>query len=130
MSIKIWVQMVLTAMLVGGCDQPKKTAPASQDESLEVSVAAGAKLFLRNGCAVCHGETGKGDGKIAHTLKKPPRDLHDLVSYQRGPALDQIEETIRQGIGIGEGSMPGYPHIKPEDRRRMAHFIRSLQGTD
>ena len=110
-----------------GCGQQPETP--SQDESLEVAIAAGAKHFRRNGCMVCHGETGKGDGTIAHTLKKPPRNLQNPASYQRGPELTQIEETISQGLGIGAGSMPGYPHIKPENRRRIAHFIMSLQKT-
>ena len=123
------IRIVLLLLLLNACSggQKEESVSTSREEPLDQAIAKGAELFRRNGCIVCHGVTGKGDGSIAHTLKKMPRNLHDSTSYQRGPSIAQIEETIRQGIGTGVGSMVGYPHIKPENRRRIAQFIHSLQ---
>lgn len=43
----------------------------------EPDVAEGADLFARN-CAICHGETGVGDGPMAEILTVKPADLTHL----------------------------------------------------
>jgi high-affinity iron transporter len=85
-------------------------------------------LYLANGCNVCHGDQGRGDGPVARNLSPKPRDFADLSAYRRGPELAQIEETIEQGLHTGQGVMPAFPHINPEDRRRLALFVQSLQS--
>ena len=92
----------------------------------EVSrVESGRALFKRNGCAVCHGVDGRGDGQIASSLKPPPRDLRDFQAYKKGHSEEEIARTIERGIP--GSSMPGYPHVSAADRRAIAQYIRSLQ---
>jgi mono/diheme cytochrome c family protein len=35
-------------------------------------------------CAVCHGDTGKGDGSLVEVLKKPPTDLTKIQKNNKG----------------------------------------------
>ncbi len=116
------VLSVLVAVLVIGCgvggENDKNKA---NDES-----ASGKALFIRNGCAVCHGNSGRGDGPVASSLKPPPRDFRDRASYKKGRGVEAISETIK--LGVSQSAMPAYPHIVPADRRLLALFIESLQS--
>ena len=85
----------------------------------------GKALFIRNGCAVCHGDSGRGDGPVASSLSPPPRNFSDSLSYKEGSSVDQIAETIKRGVG--KSAMPAYPHLLAEDRRLIAVYIASLQ---
>ena len=64
---------------------------------------------------------------MARNLSPKPRDFADLAGYKRGPGLTEIEETIEKGLNTGQGIMPAFPNVKPEDRRRLALFVQSLQ---
>ncbi len=44
---------------------------------------SGRALFAEN-CAVCHGETGRGDGPAAAGLTPPPNDLTLLAAGNQG----------------------------------------------
>ncbi len=86
--------------------------------------AVGKALFTRNGCAVCHGPEGRGDGQIAATLQPPPRDFRDPAAYKNGHSKAAIARTIQKGMPAT--AMPGYPHLSAEERERIAAYIRSL----
>ena len=90
------------------------------------AVLRGRQLYERNGCALCHGPQGRGDGRLAASLNPPPRDLQDPRAYRHGYELRQIEETIRKGV-LSEGrNMPAYGHLSEEDRRDLALYILSF----
>lgn len=75
-------------LLLAGC-MPQET---------EVS---GRALFAEN-CAVCHGDTGRGDGPAAEGLQPPPSDL-TLLSRRNGgvfplvATMSQIDGYTRSG---------------------------------
>ena len=112
------VLCLLVIVLVAGCGGEEKR---TSDE-----VAEGKKLFIRNGCAVCHGPLGRGDGPVAASLKPPPRDFSDNKAYKKGATVEAIGETIRRGVP--QSAMPAYPHLDTEDLRLIAVYIQSLQG--
>ena len=93
-------------------------------ESDDGAVAQGKALFTRNGCAVCHGPDGRGDGQIAATLQPPPRDFRDPAAYKNGHSEVAIARTIQKGMP--GTSMPGYGHLSAEEREQIAAYIRSL----
>ena len=107
-AIWCWVLAVVAA----GC------AGESDDGSV------GKALFTRNGCAVCHGPDGRGDGQIAATLQPPPRDFRDPTAYKNGHSKAAIARTIQKGMP--GTSMPGYRHLSAEEREQIAVYIRSL----
>ncbi len=94
------------------------------DDGDDGAVAEGKALFTRNGCAVCHGPDGRGDGQIAATLKPPPRDFRDPAAYKNGHSKAAIARTIQKGMP--GTSMPGYRHLSEEEREQIAAYIRSL----
>ena len=47
------------------------------------SASSGAQMFHEY-CAVCHGDTGKGDGPAAKALKKSPANLTELQARNKG----------------------------------------------
>ena len=49
----------------------------------DIDTKFGRRHFLQY-CASCHGETGKGDGRTAKILPKPPTDLSKLAKDNNG----------------------------------------------
>ncbi len=105
------------AALAAGC--------SGESDDAKGAVAQGKALFIRNGCAVCHGPDGRGDGQIAATLKPPPRDFRDPAAYKNGHSKAAIARTIQKGMP--GTSMPGYGHLSAEEREQIAAYIRSLR---
>jgi cbb3-type cytochrome c oxidase subunit III len=60
------------------------------------SIAAGQKLYAKN-CASCHGESGKGDGKMGAQLKPLPSNLTD-AEWKHGSTDGEIFTVLRDGI--------------------------------
>lgn len=75
-------------------------------------------------CAVCHGDTGKGDGPVAEkfTVKRPPSLISELVRNYPDGRLYHI-------ITVGQGIMGSYAGQvgSPENRWAIVTYIRSLQ---
>ena len=84
----------------------------------------GAHLY-QNFCVMCHGETGKGDGKVAAKFLPPP-------DYQSERVMALSSADIFAVITAGKGAMP--PHagqVDPLERWKIVHYIQSeLQGKE
>ena len=87
------------------------------------AAARGQQLYSRQGCAVCHGPGGRGDGPSVKRLDVPPRDLTDPRAYRHGSGEDQIAAAIRTGIG----AMPPYRDLSEEDARAIAAWLVTQQ---
>ena len=74
-------------------------------------------------CAPCHGESGQGNGPVAHLLAKPPKSL---IS---GTSKDLPDGYIYGAIRDGVLSMPSYAEEMPvEQRWQVVMYIRSMQN--
>ncbi|MYA77326.1 MAG: cytochrome c [Gemmatimonadetes bacterium] len=89
-------------------------------------VQEGKALYARYGCTVCHGMDGHGDGPISYTLKPPPRDFRDPGAYRIGRDVVTIARTLRDGMPDSPSMVP-FPHIKDEERFKIAMYVASLQ---
>ncbi|HZE93435.1 MAG TPA: cytochrome c/FTR1 family iron permease [Gemmatimonadales bacterium] len=89
------------------------------------SLARGAVVFHER-CAQCHGETGRGDGPKAKTLKgPPPADLTD-PKVMRGTTLLEIFRRI--AIGVPGTAMPEFAEdLSDEDRWAVAAYVGAMQ---
>lgn len=83
----------------------------------------GHQLYGERGCAVCHGQGGRGDGPAAKRLDTPPLDLTDVRSYRQGASQDQIAASIRNG----SGAMPAFRDLTGPEAADIAAWIVSLQ---
>ena len=112
---------IILLFLVFSCGEDKEPNSVSNNSGYE----RGRRLYMSNGCPVCHGNEGRGDGRIAGSLHPPPLDFRDLMSYKKGAELEQLAKTIE--VGITGSSMPGFSHLTATDRLEIAKFILYLQ---
>ncbi len=96
------------------------TNPVPPDER---SVAAGKTLFMAN-CAVCHGNTGHGDGPNAAALNPRPLDLTVHVGlHPDGQIFDWITN------GIPRTSMPAWKAtLTPNQRWDVLNYLRTFSS--
>jgi len=73
-------------------DAAKTTNPVKADAT---SIAAGKQIFDKQ-CAACHGETGKGDGKMAAQVDPKPSDLTD-ADWKHGSTDGELYLVIHDG---------------------------------
>lgn len=90
------------------------------------SVEAGRVLYAENGCASCHGAEGHGDGTIAKTLDRKPRDFRATADYKIGTDTASIVWVITNGLMVG-GEMPPFAHLTDLEKHSLALFVVSLQ---
>jgi len=81
----------------------------------------GAAVHKMN-CAMCHGDTGKGDGPGAAVTPKPRNFVDEKFKYG-GTSID-IYKTI--AAGVPDTSMAAFKHIPSKDRWGLVQFIRSI----
>jgi mono/diheme cytochrome c family protein len=80
---------------------------------------AGKSLFDTN-CAMCHGNTGRGDGPAGAALNPKPENLagKDVQRQTDGELFWKISE--------GRGAMPPWKSLPEKDRWSLIRYIRSL----
>jgi mono/diheme cytochrome c family protein len=124
---------LILAACGGGTDgdegAPAQGAPppiSSQAAPAADEATQGKELFLSYGCAVCHGEEGRGDGITSTATPVKPRDFHDRSAYKLGNTAEAISRTIQEGITTS--GMPAYGHIPEDERLLIAKYVVSLQG--
>ncbi len=123
--------LLLLTVSFTSCDRPRTpeqllVQAGSRDNP---RLAARAKeLYLRN-CAICHTETGQGEGRyFASDLEPKPSDL-----TLRGPQaldLDGLQEWIRGGSdGAGRSKLcPAWGEtFTKEDVALLARYVFSLR---
>jgi mono/diheme cytochrome c family protein len=86
--------------------------------------------LFKTRCAVCHGDSGKGDGPGAASLVPKPRDYRD-AAWQASVTDEDIKKTILYGGAAVQKSpaMPASPDLngKPELDGLVA-LVRSFKG--
>ncbi len=110
--------------MAGAHDVPEEAAavpnPFAGDDD---STAAGADLYAGN-CAVCHGETGAGDGPGAAGLDPPPSDLSE--GHVQGLSDGALFYIISHGRP--DTPMPAWENVLDEDQRwHVVNFLRTFQ---
>jgi mono/diheme cytochrome c family protein len=80
------------------------------------------RMYYQINCAVCHGESGKGDGPILKAKVIFPPMLNG------GNAATVSDGYIWAIIRNGRGAMPSYNRIEEMDRWDVVNYIRGLQG--
>ena len=91
------------------------------------AIVRGKELYLKKGCAACHGKTGKGDGQQkmvdAKGLPTSPRDL-TLGIFKGNP--DPHSVYIRTQAGMPGSPMPATRELTPKQIGDLVQFALSL----
>jgi mono/diheme cytochrome c family protein len=110
-------------------EAPGKSLNIKPLPSSKTLIAKGKKLFTKHKCNDCHGDTGRGNGRLAESLMdawKHAVFVHDITNpnyFKSGHDPKNIFRTISTGLdGTPMGS---YAHLPEEDRWALVHFIRS-----
>ena len=117
--------LVYLLLLVTSCDAGKEQKAMMTAQSLE----HGQRLYLGNGCAVCHGKSGKGDGPSSRNSVPSPTNFHDPQDFRIETPVNDIELTIREGTLRQGGAMPAFDHLTEQELHDIAVFLKSLQST-
>lgn len=87
-------------------------------------IVAHGKAIFQQQCVSCHGESGRGDGPAAGSLKPPPRNFTSAEGWGNGRKPSGIFKTLKEGRpGTG---MASFATIPAEDRWTLAHYVASL----
>ena len=87
----------------------------------EAVLKDGQELYSKF-CVHCHGDAGKGDGKVAGKLPGPPG------AYD-GPLKNLPEGKIFYSISHGKGMMGAHDsQLSSEERWKLVHYVQKLQG--
>ena len=108
--------------------------PEAQKQSNPVAVtpaslAAGASIYAK-ACALCHGATGSGDGKLAAATAAygvRPSDLTDDI-WQHGSTDGEMFVAIRDGIGPDYAMSPWKGRLSDEEIWNVVNYVKSLSG--
>jgi mono/diheme cytochrome c family protein len=87
----------------------------------EANFAQGKVLYTRY-CQPCHGETGNGQGPVGVKYKGVANFASDAV---KGASQGHIFHVITNGKGR---MWPHGSQVNPEERWKIAMYVRSLQG--
>jgi len=112
----------LVALITNAAGGPKVVEPLpSRPPSLE----RGAVVY-RERCAACHGESGRGDGPKAKSLKgPPPANLADPAVMGNKSLLDIFR---RISIGTPRTAMPEFAEdLSATDRWAVASYVGAMQ---
>ena len=111
-KLKAGDQVLLSGVIYTARDQAHKR--------LCECIERGKKLFLKN-CAVCHGNTGQGDGPASKALNPKPSDLVKGAGHHS-------DGDIAWKIANGRGPMPGWEKTLSEnDIWDLVNFVQSLK---
>ena len=93
-------------------------------EATAENISAGAELYAAS-CAVCHGETGEGDGPGAGGLETLPADLHE--DHVQGLTDGALYYVISHGKP--ETAMPAWENVLSADERWLVViFMRTFEA--
>jgi mono/diheme cytochrome c family protein len=87
------------------------------------SLANGRKYYSIN-CAVCHGDTGDGNGQLKQLNPMYSFAPSIIADMTKGRADGYIWGIIRNG----RATMPSYNRIEEMDRWDVVNYVRGLQG--
>jgi len=86
----------------------------------EVATKAGKKLYKQQ-CAVCHGDSGKGDGVAGLALTPRP------TSFKSERVQNETDGAIFWKITNGKSPMAAYKDLLTEEQRwQLVNYIRTL----
>lgn len=106
--------------------------PAKEPSRSPELIARGKDVYKRAKCWECHGESGRGDGPSAPTLKDDGKNAIRAANLRKGWLIKGGREPrdifMRFSTGVDGTPMPSYADaLSEDDRWALAHYVASLQ---
>jgi cytochrome c len=120
---RILFLLILASAVSCGEKLPTNQSGSAGQVAFDDETKRGKELYESNGCAGCHGITGKGEGN--ESLVPKPRNFRIISSYKQGSTLEAITRTLE--TGLPDSLMSPYPHLPETDRKAIARYIVYLQ---
>lgn len=100
-------------------------APREKNAALpsKISTEEGKKLYQENGCPLCHGDQGQGDGALAEGQNVTPRNFKEYEEMKRMPTI-RMEEAIKNGIA--GTAMPSFNQFTDSQLDALIYYLRSF----
>ena len=118
MKSLIFILVILPSLAFAAPPQEKFAALPGK-----LSIKEGKKLYQENGCALCHGGQGQGDGSLADGLKNSPRNFQEYDEMKRMPTI-RMEQAIKNGL---EGTaMPAFNQFSDSQVDGLINYLRSF----
>lgn len=110
---------------------PRSPVPAG---ALAEIAARGREVYAKAACAECHGDSGRGNGPAAATLKddtgRPsiPTDLTKRWHYKGGLSAGDVYRTLTNGMN-GTPMKSFTTELSSDDRWALAHYLERNMPT-
>ena len=82
----------------------------------------GRESFVKH-CALCHGETGQGNGPRREGLTKPPRNLADQA-WRQSTSPRRVFFAIREGVR--GTAMPAWSSLSEQETWDLTAYVLTL----
>jgi len=124
-TVFLWMLGLCLQMFGSGGEISHEILIKKNPVSSSSSVLAKAKSNFEDNCTPCHGDQGKGDGALADSLNKRPKDLTSAKEVA-GLTDGEIFWTITKG----RDPMPAFEQkLTDEERWGLVHLLRSISKT-
>jgi mono/diheme cytochrome c family protein len=130
LGILLIISLGFNVHFAAGQKAQRWEAPASANELKNpfkgdaASVVEGKKIFVAT-CAVCHGETGKGNGAASVALMPHPANFLSIEIE------NESDGSIFWKLTEGKPPMASYKTLLTDDQRwKLVTFIRNLEEKD
>ena len=95
-------------------------------------ILARGQSFFANQCAICHGESGDGQGKFAYLINPRPRNLQQgnfklATTQNQIPSDDDLLRTISRGMP--GSAMPPWGHLPQSDLQALVKYVRHIHSS-
>jgi mono/diheme cytochrome c family protein len=128
---KALVEYVKTLVKRASDTPPQPIEVGKEPPLTSATLAEGKQLYVKMGCSKCHGDTGKGDGPSAGTLKDSweyPIKVRDFTTgiYLGGPTDRDL--YLRFTTGMSGTPMPSFAEsLNDQERWALVHYVQSLR---
>lgn len=120
----ITAAFLAAALLLPGAAIPATAQQAAAQPATEMRQRVTGGEVYRTYCATCHGPTGRGDGPLASSMKRPPTDLTEIAKRN---GAEYPSELVFRTI---DGRTPVRGHGGPDMPVWGDAFARSRDGGD
>ena len=121
----------------GGTSKPQPPAPPTAKTAPQPTPERTGAVIYREHCAVCHGQSGRGNGPAAAAFKQRPPDLTHLATRYKGFPRKAVEahivgdDTPQAAHGSREMPIWGPTFRKSPDAstvlRNLIAYLESIQ---